>query len=328
MDASYPASASLVGCHGLTINAPLTKEGKEKNMTNTKKGLMESESKEFAERIRKNQQKLSSELRTKFDYIVVGAGTSGSVVAGRLASDLNTQVLLLEAGGSDETELISNPNRWPMTLGSEFDWSFMTEPDPKLNGRSLRYSMGKVLGGGSSINVSTWSRGHQADWDFYTQESGDPSWSYRAVLDLYRRRIEAWAGKPDPDYRGMHGTVHVQPAADPQPFAFAFLEAAESVGIHRFPDPNGWMMEADRGCALVDETVRNGTRQSIFRSYVYPLLTKQNSQPQKGSHANFCLQMRARPSMPFLKSIASTATRMRTCGTIWITAPSRTAEPD
>jgi len=127
-------------------------------MTNTKKGLMESESKEFAERIRINQQKLSSELRTKFDYIVVGAGTSGSVVAGRLASDLNTQVLLLEAGGNDETELITNPNRWPMTLGSELDWNFMTEPNPKLNGRSLRYSMGKVLGGGSSINVSTWSR--------------------------------------------------------------------------------------------------------------------------------------------------------------------------
>ena len=139
-------------------------------MTNTKKGLMESESKEFAERIRINQQKHSSELRTKFDYIVVGAGTSGSVVAGRLASDLNTQVLLLEAGESDETELITNPNRWPMTLGSELDWSFMTEPNPKLNGRSLRYSMGKVLGGGSSINVSTWSRGHQADWDFYTEE--------------------------------------------------------------------------------------------------------------------------------------------------------------
>jgi choline dehydrogenase len=245
-------------------------------MTNTKKGLMESESKEFAERIRINQQKLSSELRTKFDYIVVGAGTSGSVVAARLASDLNTQVLLLEAGGSDETELITNPNRWPMTLGSELDWSFMTEPNPKLNGRSLRYSMGKVLGGGSSINVSTWSRGHQADWDFYTEESGDPSWSYRAILDLYRRRIEAWAGKADPDYRGRHGTVHVQPAADPQPFAFAFLEAAESVGIHRFPDPNGCMMEVDRGCALVDETVRNGKRQSIFRSYVYPLMDQPN----------------------------------------------------
>lgn len=245
-------------------------------MTNNGKGLLESESKEFAERIRINQQKLSSELGTNFDYIVVGAGTSGSVVAGRLASDLNTQVLLLEAGGSDETELITNPSRWPMTLGSELDWNFMTEPNPKLNGRSLRYSMGKVLGGGSSINVSTWSRGHQADWNFYARESGDAAWSYRAVLDLYRHRIEAWAGKPDPDYRGMHGTVHVQPAADPQPFAFAFLEAAESVGINRFPDANGCMMEVDRGCALVDETVRNGKRQSVFRSYVYPRMNQPN----------------------------------------------------
>jgi choline dehydrogenase-like flavoprotein len=81
--------------------------------------------------------------------------------------------------------------------------------------------MGKVLGGGSSINVSTWSRGHRADWDFYASESGDPSWGYEAVLDLYRHRIEAWAGSPDPDYRGMRGMVQVQPAAEPSPFSFA-----------------------------------------------------------------------------------------------------------
>jgi len=231
---------------------------------------------EFAARVAANQQKLSSELKTSFDYIVVGAGSSGSVVAARLASDPRTHVLLLEAGGSDEAELISNPNRWPMTLGSEFDWGFMTEPSPALNGRSIRYSMGKVLGGGSSINVQTWSRGHQADWNFYAEESGNPAWRYRAVLDLYRQRIEAWAGKPDPDYRGMHGTVHVQPAANPQPFAFAFLEAAESQGIDRFPDPNGCLMEVDQGCALVDETVLDGKRKSIFRSYVYPVMDQPN----------------------------------------------------
>src|SRR5215813_14265518 len=249
---------------------------KEKNMTNTKKGLMESESKEFAERIRINQQKLSSELRTKFDYIVVGAGTSGSVVAARLASDLNTQVLLLEAGGSDETELITNPNRWPMTLGSELDWGFVAEPNPQLNGRAIGYSMGKVLGGGSSINVSTWSRGHQADWDFYSSESDDPSWSYAVVLDLYRRRVEAWAGSPDPDYRGAHGTVHVQPAADPHPFSVALLEGAERLGLQRFPNSNGQMMESMGGCAFIDETVRGGKRQSIFRSYVYPIMDQSN----------------------------------------------------
>jgi choline dehydrogenase len=80
---------------------------------------------DFAERVRINQQKLSSELRTRFDYIVCGAGTSGCVVAARLAADLRTQVLLLEAGGTDETDLITNPNRWPMTLGSELDWGFV-----------------------------------------------------------------------------------------------------------------------------------------------------------------------------------------------------------
>jgi len=241
-----------------------------------RKGVVDREQEDSAKRVRLNQQKLARELRTTFDYIVVGAGSSGSVVAGRLASDLKTQVLLLEAGGSDETDLITDPNHWRMTLGSELDWGFMTEPNPELNGRPLLYSMGKVLGGGSSINVQTWSRGHRADWDFYAEEAGEASWRYRAILELYRHRIEAWAGKPDPDYRGAHGTVHVQPAADPQPFAFAFLDAAESVGIDRFPDPNGCMMEMDGGCALVDETVRHGKRQSIFRSYVYPLMAQPN----------------------------------------------------
>src|SRR5262249_33930655 len=113
---------------------------------------------DFAERVRVNQQDLASKLKRRFDYIVCGAGTSGCVVAARLASDLKTQVLLVEAGGTDETELVTNPNRWPNTLGSELDWGFEAEPNPHLNGRAIGYSMGKVLGGGSSINVSTWSR--------------------------------------------------------------------------------------------------------------------------------------------------------------------------
>jgi choline dehydrogenase len=231
---------------------------------------------DFAERVRVNQRKLSSDLKTRFDYIVCGAGTSGCVVAARLAADLKTQVLLLEAGGTDETDLVTNPNHWPMTLGTELDWGFVAEPNPYLNGRAIPYSMGKVLGGGSSINVSTWSRGHRADWDFYAAESGDLSWGYQAVLDLYRHRIEAWTGSPDPKYRGMRGMVHVQSAAEPHPFAFALLEGAESVGLRRFPNPNGLMMESAGGCALVDETIRHGKRQSIFRSYVYPLMAQPN----------------------------------------------------
>jgi choline dehydrogenase len=230
----------------------------------------------FADQVRANQQKLYGELRTRFDYIVAGAGTSGCVVAGRLATDLNTQVLLLEAGDTDETDLITDPNRWPMTLGSNFDWGFVAEPNPNLNGRAIGYSMGKGLGGGSSINVSTWSRGHRADWDFYASESGKPAWAYEAVLDMYRRRIEAYTGDSDTEYRGTSGTVHVQSAAEPHPFSLAFLEAAKAAGLRGFPNPNGRMMEGDRGCALVDETVLCGKRQSIYRSYVYPLMAQPN----------------------------------------------------
>ena len=230
----------------------------------------------FAARVRRNQQELSSALRTRFDYIVCGAGTAGCVVAARLAADPNTHVLLLEAGGTDEMDLVTDPNRWPLTLGSELDWGFVAEPNPHLNGRRIPYSMGKVLGGGSSINVSTWSRGHRADWDFYAAESGDASWRYEAILELYRARIEDWAGSPDPHYRGIGGAVHVQSAAEPHPFAFALLEGAESVGLERFPNPNGRMMEAPGGCALVDETVRDGRRRSIFRSYLYPLMDQPN----------------------------------------------------
>jgi len=230
----------------------------------------------FAERVRLNQQKLAAELKSYYDFVICGAGTSGSVVAARLAAEPKIQVLLLEAGGSDETDLVMNPNRWPMTLGSELDWGFVTEPNPNLNGRAIGYSMGKVLGGGSSINVSTWSRGHRADWDFYSSQSSEPAWGYEAVLDLYRHRIEAWAGSPDPDYRGAHGTVHVQPAGDPHPFSLALLEGAEALGLQRFPNSNGQMMESSGGCAFIDETVRGGKRQSIFRSYVYPIMDQPN----------------------------------------------------
>ncbi len=205
--------------------------------------------KDFAERVRRNQQTLSSDLKSRFDYIVCGAGSSGCVVAARLAADPDTHVLLLEAGGSDEAEMVTDPNRWPLTLGTRLDWGFVAQPNPNLNGRAIRYSMGKVLGGGSAINVSTWSRGHRADWDLYAAESGEPAWGYERVLNLYRRAIEDWAGQPDVGYRGAGGRVHVQPAADPGPFDCALLDGAESAGLQRFSNANGRMMEAEGGCA-------------------------------------------------------------------------------
>jgi choline dehydrogenase len=136
-------------------------------------------------------------------------------------------------------------------------------------------SMGKVLGGGSSINVMIWARGHQSDWDFFAREAGDPAWSYASVLQIYRR-IEDWHGAPDPAYRGTGGPVFVQPASDPNPIAPAMLEGARSVGIPTFENQNGRLMEGAGGASIMDVRVREGKRQSVFRSYTFPVMDQPN----------------------------------------------------
>ncbi|MDT5200010.1 MAG: choline dehydrogenase, partial [Mycobacterium sp.] len=121
---------------------------------------------DFAERVRHNQKSLGANLSTQYDFIVCGSGSSGSVVARRLAENPSVCVLLLEAGGPDDVPEVMRAEQWPANLGSERDWNFAAQPNPHLNGRSIPYSMGKVLGGGSSINVMAWARGHKNDWDF------------------------------------------------------------------------------------------------------------------------------------------------------------------
>jgi choline dehydrogenase len=136
--------------------------------------------------------------------------------------------------------------------------------------------MGKVLGGGSSINVMAWVRGHQNDWDYFAAEAGDKSWSYQAVLNIYRR-MEDWHGRPDPHYRGSGGLAFVEPSPDPHGIATAVVKGAESVGIPSFDSNNGRMMEGDGGAAICDVRVRNGLRQSAFRAYVAPYLERHRS---------------------------------------------------
>jgi choline dehydrogenase len=213
----------------------------------------------FAERVRLNQQKLRSNLKSHYDFIICGSGSSGSVVAGRLAANPEVNVLLLEAGGSDDLPEVTDPAKWPLNLGSERDWNFQAEPNPNLNGRVIPLSIGKVLGGGSSINVMVWARGHKSDWDFFASEAGDPAWSYESVLNIYRR-IEDWHGAPDPKYRGTGGRLFVQPAPNPNPIAPAMVKGARSVGIPTFKNQNGRMMEGVGGASIIDMLVRNGKR--------------------------------------------------------------------
>jgi choline dehydrogenase len=169
---------------------------------------------DFIERVRLNQQKLTAALRPHYDFIVCGSGSSGSVVARRLAENPDASVLLLEAGGDDDIPEVMEAGQWPLNLGSERDWNFQAQPNLHLNGRSIPLAMGKVLGGGSSINVMTWARGHQSDWDFFASEAGDPAWSYESVLKIYRR-IEDWHGVPDPQYRGTGGRFLSSPRRTP-----------------------------------------------------------------------------------------------------------------
>jgi len=230
---------------------------------------------EFAKRVRLNQSTLRAALKSHYDFIVCGSGSSGSVVARRLAENPDVHVLLLEAGGSDDVPEVRDAIQWPANYASDRNWSFLGQPSPYLNGRRMPLAMGKVLGGGSSINAMAWARGHKNDWDFFASEVGDEAWNYQSVLTIYRR-VEDWHGAPDPDYRGTGGPVFVQPAPDPSPIAPAMVEAARLVGIPTFSSHNGRMMETSSGAALVEMRVRDGQRLSVFRSYTYPYLDRPN----------------------------------------------------
>jgi choline dehydrogenase len=185
-------------------------------------------------------------------------------------------VLLLEAGGDEQVAAVRNATAWMRNIGSERDWQFRAEPSAGLDGRTPPLPMGKVLGGGSSINGLVWARGHRSDFDHWAAESGDPGWSYAAVLETYKR-IECWDGPPDPARRGTRGPVYVTLPRDPVPVVGGLLAATTAAGIPAVADLNGAAMEGAGACGIPNVTVRGANeRVSMASAYLRPVMGQAN----------------------------------------------------
>ncbi|WP_409560028.1 GMC family oxidoreductase [Hyphomicrobium sp. MC8b] len=219
---------------------------------------------------------MTETIRSSYDFIVCGGGSAGCVVARRLAENPNVNVLLLEAGGSDRVPSVIDSTQWMWNIGTERDWGFKAQPSPTVNGRTPLLPMGKLLGGGSSINGSVWARGHKHDFEFWAEEAGDQAWNYESILAIYRR-IEKWNGPADAKRRGTDGLLNILQPEDPIPLVAGLIKGAEAIGIPFVEDINGAAMEGDGGCGLPNVLVQNGNqRVSMSATYLHPYMDRPN----------------------------------------------------
>jgi choline dehydrogenase-like flavoprotein len=215
-----------------------------------------------------------------YDYIIVGAGSAGCVLANRLTEDSGASVLLLEAGPSDRHPYISIPlGMGRMHDKAMFDWGYQTEPEPNLNNRRIEAMRGKVLGGSSSINVMAYTRGNRGDYDRWAQK-GARGWSYADVLP-YFNRAETWEKGAD-TWRGGEGPLGTQYAKTPDPIFDAWLDAAKANGYPFTDDYNGQHQE---GFGRGQYTIRDGRRSSTARAYLRPAKNRFGLTVETGAHA-------------------------------------------
>lgn len=225
--------------------------------------------------IRANQVERGKTLLPAYDYIVCGTGSAGCALVNRLAADPNVSILVIEAGGWDTSPAVADPRVWFTNLGTERDWGDVAVPSQHVNNRAIPEHMGRVVGGGSSINATIWARPFKKDLDYWVEETGDPRWGYEHALSIYRR-VENWQGKPDARYRGQGGPVWCQPARDPSPLAPAMLDACASLGLPVLDDLNGAREEKASGFALMNQIIKDGQRHNLAKAYLYPVLGQKN----------------------------------------------------
>lgn len=207
----------------------------------------------------------------EFDYLIVGAGSAGCVLANRLGEDPAMRILLLEAGPADKSWTIDMPSAVGLVVGgTRYNWRYSSEPEPFLDGRRIGTPRGRTLGGSSSINGMVYIRGHARDYDVWA-EQGCAGWSYQEVLP-YFKRAQTHADGAD-DYRGATGHLHVTPGDTQTPLCAAFLAAGAEAGYGLSDDLNGYRQEA---FGPVDRTTRNGRRWSTSRGYLSEALGRGN----------------------------------------------------
>jgi choline dehydrogenase len=249
----------------------------------------------------------------EFDFIVVGAGTAGCVLAARLSEDASARVLLLEAGGPDTRAEIRIPAAFYKLFRTECDWAYQTEPQPHLNSRRLYWPRGRVLGGSSSINAMIYIRGHRSDYDGWAA-LGNPGWSYREILPFFLRSENQQRGASE--FHATGGPLWVSDLRCVNPLSRAFIDAGAELGIPRNADFNA--AEQD-GVGYYQCTQRNGERCSAADAYLKPSLGRTNLSVLAGAQATRILFDGARATgVEFIRSgkkeIARASREVILCG--------------